>query len=121
MAEKISWNFVTSALNGPNVSGQGELKIDAYDKIGVTIIAGATQAVNLAPSGTISFLVINPAVPDVNLTYKGGGSAVALDGPHVLIGTGAVSMIGGATTLTFTNGTAKDAVIEIMLGRDATP
>lgn len=121
MAEKIDWNFVVQALNGPSVSGAGTLEIEAYDKIAVTIAAGATQQVNLAPSGTVSLLIINPAVPDVDLSYDVGGNAVALDGPHMLIGTGAVSLLGGAANLSFTNDTAADATIEILLGRDATP
>lgn len=121
MAEKISWNYVAQALNGPSLSGQGVLEVDAYDKIEVTITAGATQQVNLVPSGTVSLLVINPAIPDVNLSYKIGVKVVALDGPHVLIGTGAVSLLGGATNLSFTNNTGADATIEILLGRDATP
>jgi len=121
MAEKINWNFVLQALNGPSVSGAGTLEMDAYDKIEVTITAGATQQVNLVPSGTVSLLVINPVVPNADLSYDVGGNAVALDGPHVLIGTGAVSLLGGARDLTFTNNTAADSTIEILLGRDATP
>ena len=121
MAEKFSWNYVAQALNGPSLSGQGDLTVDAYDKIEVTIAAGATQQVDLVPGGTVSLLVINPAVPDVDLSYDVGGNAVALDGPHVLIGTGAVSLLGGATNLTFANNTAADATIAILLGRDATP
>jgi hypothetical protein len=39
----------------------------------------------------------------------------------VLIGAGAVSLLGGATSLSFTNNTGTDAVIEILIGRDATP
>ncbi|MEQ1741304.1 MAG: hypothetical protein ABL869_02220 [Candidatus Nitrotoga sp.] len=121
MAEKINWNFVVQALNGPSVSGAGTLDVEAYDKINVTIIAGATQQVNLVPSGTVSLLVINPAVPNVDLSYKVGAKVVALDGPHVLIGAGAVSLLGGAANLSFTNNTSSDATIEILLGRDATP
>ena len=121
MAEKINWKFVAQALSGPSLSGQGTLEVDAYDKIGVTIAAGATQQVNLVPSGTVSLIIINPAVPDADLSYDIGGNAVALDGPHVLIGTGAVSLLGGAANLSFTNNTTSDAAIEILLGRDATP
>jgi len=121
MAEKINWNFVIQALNGPTVSGAGTLEMDAYDKIEVTITVGATQQVNLVPSGTVSLLIINPVVPDAGLSYDVGGNTVALDGPHVLIGAGAVSLLGGATDLSFTNNTAADATIEILLGRDATP
>ncbi|CAH1087703.1 hypothetical protein [Candidatus Nitrotoga sp. 1052] len=121
MAEKINWNFVVQALNGPSVSGSDTMEVEAYDKIKVTITAGATQQVNLVPSGTVSLLVINPAVPDADLSYKVGAKVVALDSPHVLIGAGAVSLLGGAANLSFTNNTAADATIEILLGRDATP
>jgi hypothetical protein len=121
MAEKINWNFVAQVLNGPSVSGAGTLDIEAYDKIAVTIAAGATQQVNLTPSGTVSLIIINPTVPDVDLSYKVGANAVVLDGPLVLIGTGAVSLLGGAADLSFTNNTAADATIDILLGRDATP
>lgn len=122
MAEKISWNYVAQALNGPSLSGQGEVVVDAYDKIAVTIPAGVTQEIDLVPNGTVSLLVINPAVPDIDLSYDVGGNAVALDGPHVLIGTGAVSLLLAARrNLSFTNNTAADATIEILLGRDATP
>lgn len=121
MAEKISWNYVAQALNGPSLSGASDLTVDAYDKIEVTITTGATQQVDLVPSGAVSLLAINPAAPDVKLTYKVGSKVIALDGPHVLIGTGAVSLLGGATSLTFTNNTAADATIEILIGRDATP
>jgi hypothetical protein len=41
MAEKIDWNFVVKALNGSSVSGAGTLEVEAYDKINVTITAGA--------------------------------------------------------------------------------
>ena len=122
MAETISWNYVAQALGGPSLSGQGDLTVDAYDKITVTIAAGATQEVDLVPSGTVSLLVINPAVPDIDLSYDVGGNAVALDGPHVLIGTGAVSLLLAVRRdLSFTNNTGADATIEILLGRDATP
>lgn len=121
MAEKINWNFVVQALNGPSVSGAGNLEVEAYDKIAVTITAGETKQVNLVPSGTVSLLVINPVVSNADLSYDVGGNAVALDGPHVLIGAGAVSLLGGAANLSFTNNTAADATVEILIGRDATP
>jgi len=59
--------------------------------------------------------------PDAKLTYKVGANDVPLDGPHVLIGAGAVGLLGGATSLSFTNKTGADAVIDILVGRDATP
>jgi hypothetical protein len=121
MPETIKWNIVTQVLSGPSVSAAASMDVDAYDKFDITIADTITQAVDLVPAATISLLVINPQTPDANLSYDLGGTPVALDGPHVLIGEGAVSLLGGATSLSFTNSTGAEAVIEILIGRDATP
>lgn len=122
MSETINWNFVIKVLQGPSVSASGSIDdVDAYDKFGINLADSVTQAVNLVPSGNISLLVINPKTPDKDLSYDLSGTPVALDGPHVLIGSGAVSLLSGATSLTFTNNTGADAVIEILVGRDSTP
>jgi hypothetical protein len=121
MVEKISWNYVAQALSGPSLSGQGELEIDAYDKFSFIIPDNATQQVDLVPGSTVSLLVINPDKTSDKLTYKVGSKDVKLDGPHVLIGAGAVSLLGVTDKLTFANKTGADATIEILIGRDATP
>lgn len=123
MSETINWNFVTQVLQGPSVSAAASINdVDAYDKFEIDLADTVTQNVDLIPGGgTISLLVINPQAPDASLTYDLSGSPVALDGPHVLIGSGAVSLLGGATSLSFTNSTGADAVIEILVGRDSTP
>ena len=122
MSETINWNFVTQVLQGPSVSAAASINdVDAYDKFDITIADTVTQTVNLVPADSISLLVINPKTPDEDLSYDLSGSPIALDGPHVLIGSGAVSLLGGATSLDFTNNTGADAVIEILVGRDATP
>ncbi|MCB1702645.1 MAG: hypothetical protein H6985_08870 [Pseudomonadales bacterium] len=123
MAETIRWNFVTQVLNGPNVSAAGTTDtVDAYDKFNIRIEDSQSQAVSLVPPGAgITLLVINPVTPDETLSYELDGNPVALDGPHVLLGSGAVGLLGGVTSLTFTNNTGADAVIEILVGRDSTP
>ena len=122
MSETIKWNFVTQVLKGPSVSAAAAIdEIDAYDKFEIALADTGSQVVNLTPGGTTSLLVINPRPPHADLSYELDGNPVALDGPHVLIGTGAVSLLGGATSLTFTNNTGADAVIEILIGRDSTP
>ena len=122
MSETINWNFVIQVLQGPGISAAASITdVDAYDKFDISLADTVTQAVNLVPAGNISLLVINPQTPDADLSYDLSGSPVALDGPHVLIGSGAVSLLGGATSLTFTNNTGADAVIEILVGRDSTP
>ena len=122
MSEKISWNYVVQALNGPSISGSGNLTVDAYDKLDITIADGATQQVDLAPAGTISLVVIQPAQPSDTLTYEVDGNDVKLDGPQIFVGTGAVGLLGAAaSSLSFTNATGADAAISILVGRDATP
>jgi hypothetical protein len=122
MSETIKWNFVTKVLKGPSVSAAASIdEVDAYDKFDISLADTDTQAVNLTPGGTAYLLVINPRDPHEDLSYELDGNPVALDGPHVLIGTGAVGLLGGATSLTFTNNTGADAVIEILIGRDSTP
>lgn len=122
MSETIKWNFVTQVLNGPSISGADRIDgVDAYDKFAITLEDGVTQTVNLTPGGTTSLLVINPKAPHASLTYELDGNPVALDGPHVLIGTGAVGLLGGATSLDFTNNSGDEATIEILIGRDSTP
>ncbi len=122
MSETISWNYVTQAVNGPSLSGAGTLAVEAYDKLKVTLADQASQQVDLVPAGVISALVIRPTPESDQLTYDVGGNDVGLDAPLVLLGTGAVSLLGsGVTSLTFTNNTGADATIEILVGRDATP
>ncbi len=122
MPETIKWNFVAQVLKGPSVSGAAKIDgIDAYDKFDVSVPDAQSQTVNLTPGGDTFLLIINPQAPNAALSYELGGNPVALDGPHVLIGTGAVGLLGGATSLTFSNNTGDDAAIEILIGRDSTP
>ena len=122
MAEQLLWSVMVKAVDGPQVSVSGTMPVEAYDKLGVTVAAGATQQVDLSPGGTaeVTAVVISPATPDALLTYDVGGNDIALDAPHVLLG-GAVALISDPTSLTFTNGTAADTEITILVGRDATP
>jgi hypothetical protein len=124
MAERLKWSYAARADGGPSVSGAGTVEVDAYVKASVTVPAGATQAVEILPgSGApLRLLVIAPSVPSADLTYAAGGADIALDGPHVLVGAGAVALLADPVgTLSFTNGTAADARVDILAGRDATP
>lgn len=122
MSETIKWNFVTQVMKGPSISAAASIdEVDAYDKFDIALADTAVQVVNLTPGGNTSLLVINPRLPHADLSYELNGNPVPLDGPHVLIGAGAVGLLGGATSLTFSNNTGADAVIEILIGRDSTP
>jgi hypothetical protein len=124
MPESLSWTFATRVLHGPTIAETGELEVESYVKLNVTIADGATQEVEVFPGagGAAQVLVISPIKPDAKLTYEVGGSAIALDGPHVLIGAGAVGFLGNKIgTLEFKNQTGEDAELSILAGRDATP
>lgn len=93
-------------------------------KLNVTVPAGTPQAVEILTDegGALQFLIISPKSPSDSLTYAAGDETVVLDGPHVLIGSGAVSLLAASVgTLTFTNGGSEAAEISILAGRDATP
>jgi hypothetical protein len=124
MAETVSWSFAARVLGGPTVAQSGELAVESYAKLAVTITAGATQDVEIFPGtgGSAQLVVISPTKPDAKLTYELGGNKVPLDGPHVFIGAGGVGLLGTKiSTLKFENKTAEDAEIAILAGRDATP
>src|SRR3569832_342698 len=96
MGEKLSWNYVAQAVNGPSLSAAGEMEVDAYDKLAITVADNASQQVDLVPNAKASLLIINPENASADLTYKVGAYDIKLDGPQVFIGAGAVALLGGA-------------------------
>src|SRR3569833_4570985 len=116
MGEKLSWNYVAQAVNGPSLSAAGEMEVDAYDKLAITVADNASQQVDLVPNAKASLLIINPENASTDLTYKVGANDIKLDGPQVFIGAGAVALLGGATSLPYTNHTGADAVFVFFVG-----
>ena len=125
MAEKVTWSFSIQVAGGPNVGGTSTLIAEAYDKVQVDLEDNTTdKVVNLAPdgAGTTKLIAIIPKKPDAKLTYKRGADNVMLDGPHLLIGDGAVSLLAlNGGSLKFTNTTGAVASIDVFVARDATP
>lgn len=125
MAERLNWSFSAQVSGGPTLAGSGEMaNIDAYEKLNVVVPANASQSVAVltGTGAAVRLLIMNPAQPSVDLTYEVDSQDVPLDGPVVLIGAGAASLLAATIgTLTFTNSTAQDATISILAARDATP
>jgi hypothetical protein len=124
MPETLNWSYATQVVGGPTIAASGALEVEAYLKITVTVPAGGSLDVEVLPGGggAVQLLVINPAAPSEDLTYTVGAEEVVLDGPHVLIGAGAVGLLAATVgTLAFANAGAEDAQIAILAGRDATP
>jgi hypothetical protein len=127
MSEKINWTFNVQVVGGPKISTAQSVTVDAYDKIQVTIAVGAAdEVVDVQPgsAGRVQFLLISSDQFGDDLTYKvnNTGNPIILDVQQLLIGDGAVGLLGTSPpkTLGFTNNLTQDANIEILVGRNVT-
>lgn len=132
MPEQITWSFNAKVVDGPQLGDSQALKVEAYDKIDVTIPGGEDAApgamtIDVQPgdSGQVRFFLMTSTFYHEKLTYKvDGGPEVMLDAPLLLIGLGAVKLLGSTQRkFAFANkaGTTKTANVKILVGRDATP
>lgn len=126
MAERISWMYSVQAERGPIAAMNGTLLADGYQKLNVTVVAGASQNVTIGPGTWTDILGLVVSAADlsgaITVTPLGAPAAVPLDAPFVLLGAGAVSLLGGGNaTLTIDNTSAADAAVDIFVARDATP
>jgi hypothetical protein len=123
----ITWQFQATIQGGPAFTiGQPSIAIQAYDVASAKIAQGANGvAVSVQPSSTsgdVVFVVVTSDLYDTGLTYKVDASSDthALDAPHVLLGAGAVGFMNAGAppqTLTFTSTLAKDANVQVVVGR----
>jgi hypothetical protein len=131
MSEYIVLKINIEIPNGPNITLNRTLTVDAYDKIDITVPSGASdQSVELQPSesaGQVKFLLVASDWYGAALSYKVNSDTTPfeLDEPHLLIGKGATAMLDPAPKqLFFTNTTsgedAEDANVQILVGRNAT-
>ena len=129
MPETIVVTVSAEATAGPKLKETRALTVDGYDKLSVAVPDGTSGLeVELQPggAGSIQLLVVSSNVYGDGLTYtvNTGTTTHALDQPHVLVGKGSVGLYGSEPTkLVFANalGAGKDAQIQILVGRDATP
>ncbi len=123
----ITWQFQASIPGGPAFTiTQPNIAVGAYDVASATIGAGASNIdVVVQPSSTqgdVVFMVVSSDTYDAGLTYKidGGATGHALDAPHVMLGAGAVGFMNAGAPpqkLTFSSSLAKDANIQVIVGR----
>lgn len=129
MPETIVLTLGAEVASGPTVKESRTLSVDAYDKISVTIpdeTSNMDVALQPGGAGSVRLLIVKSNVYGAALKYtvNAGTTDHVLDEPHVLIGTGAVGLYGSEPTkLVFDNalGPGKDAQVQILIGRDATP
>jgi hypothetical protein len=134
MAQAINWTLDVKIVGGPSASATSSLNVGAYDKVDAVIPGGpvatpGTASIDVQPGGAgkVKFLLISSDKYSDKLTYDvhgtGGAAGVKLDSQQLLIGEGAIGLLGIAPkTLDFSNkmGTGNDATISILVGRDAT-
>lgn len=130
---QITVNSDITIPNGPKLGFSRSLAVEAFDKIDVVVAANtADKEVQLQPGGVgqVQFLLIVADWYGPELSYKvnkASATVRALDQPHLFTGSGAVSMLDAAALakLFFSNSTsgadAKDAHVQMLIGRDATP
>jgi hypothetical protein len=102
------------------------IPVAAYDVVVLTIPASTNNvAVPIQPSSTpgdVVFLVVSSSQYDagVNYTVDAVAATHVLDAPHILVGSGAVSLLNSASPpqkLTFNNTLTKDINVQVVVGR----
>jgi hypothetical protein len=125
MTSKIDWAMNLQVSGGPKFIMSDILIVQAYDMIEVTIPKGDNKIVNLQPNEIdhVVFLLIKAAdksmYSDLNYQPEGAAKSLALNAPVMLFGS-AITLLASAAKITFSNtSTSNDAVISILVGRNA--
>lgn len=122
----VNWQFQAAIPGGPSVLlNQPGIPIGAYDVATVDIGPGPSTDVSIQPSSAandVVFLVVSSDAYDAGTSYTVDAlpTAHALDGPHVLLGSGAVGFLNSSAPpqkLVFT--TTKKASVQVVVGRKA--
>jgi hypothetical protein len=123
----VNWQFQAAIPGGPSVLlNQPGIPIAAYDVATIDIAPGASNVdVPIQPSsgaGDVVFLVVSSSLYDPGINYTVDALTVkhVLDGPHVLLGSGAVGFLNSSAPpqkLVFNNTSAKDANVQVVVGR----
>jgi hypothetical protein len=125
MAESIVLAINVGVANGPTLAINRTLTVDAYDQFNVAVPEGAiATTIELLPTttGKVKLLAVSSDHYDDNLSYTVNAAAdvYKLDGPHLLIGAGAVSLLNAVPEkLIFANSSGANAQVRILIGRDA--
>lgn len=128
MAQKIVLRTNVAVAGGPTLQVNWPAEVEVVTKCAVEVPddpAAFDVSLPLDSGNDVELFVLTCNEYDAGLTYTvdgaGGAADLKVDGPHVLIGTGATGLLGTAPTkLTFTNSTGKPVKIDILVGRQAT-
>lgn len=123
----VNWQFQAAVPSGPSVViNQPHIQVSGYDVVSVTVPAAASNlAVPVQPSTTAGDVILmiissNRYDPGITYTVDGVGVPHALDAPHLLMGSGAVSLLNAGAppqNLNFSNTLTSDVSVQILAGR----
>jgi hypothetical protein len=123
----VNWQFQAAIPGGPSVLlNQPSIPIEAYDVAAVDIAPGASNVdVPIQPSsgaGDVLFVAVSSSVYDhgINYTVDALTDKHVLDGPHVLLGSGAVGLLNSSASpqkLVFNNTSTQKASVQVVVGR----
>ena len=123
----VNWQFQAAIPGGPSVLlNQPSIPIEAYDVAAVDIAPGASNVdVRIQPSsgaGDVLFVAVSSSVYDhgINYTVDALTDKHVLDGPHVLLGSGAVGLLNSSASpqkLVFNNTSTQKASVQVVVGR----
>ena len=122
----ISWSMTAQVPGGPKLSLSKTFEVGAYDAIEAVLSDNTPKTLDVQPSTSsdqIKFLIISSNLYNESITYTvsdtDGVSDKKLDAPQVLLGEGAVSLLGAVPKqIEFTNGSGQEVRISILVGRD---
>jgi hypothetical protein len=130
---EITWKLDLAIKDGPKITLDDKLSVDAYDRIEIDLGADEVdREVKIQPGDNLYMLRIRRSIPDPKvaekpdpnkLTYKfeGKGPAIPLENQHLLLGSGAFHMLSSVPKwISFTNHQGKPVGITILVGRTAT-
>jgi hypothetical protein len=128
MSSNITWQFQATIPGGPALTLKTpDIPFQGYDVVALTIPASTKNVhVDIQPTagaGDVIFLVVSSSEYDAGVSYKVDDIATshALDGPHVLLGSGAVNLLhdkASPTTLIFDNNLTKEIKVQVVVGRN---
>lgn len=127
MAEKIVWSIKVQVEGGPNVSGSGEVLLEAYDKAYILVKEKEEKTLDVLPGDPkMAQLVLISSnnyedlscIIDPEANENKGEKTIALSAPVLLIGEGPVGLLGSINKpFKFKNDSNKEARVTILVGR----
>jgi hypothetical protein len=131
MSEKIDWSLNVQVSGGPRIFKSDSLSVDAYDKFEVTVPeTNGKMNVMVQPgdASLVQFVLIASdnyenltciIDPDSDPAKPSGGPKFKMNQPVMLIGQGAVSLLGtGQKVFEFDNASISKASVVMLIGRN---